>query len=199
MYSPSSPARFDLNIKFTLFYFQIFKRFISRHFKLNNRILSILINYYNKAYVEKQEQVIDPNVQVLDVKAMKNLNETVQEFYLVIENILKNFSNKIMEIIELNNVAHITINQFSKLNTIFHEITSYFDSELQLNKTLNSWIVSDKEGIRKPLMNLVAGLTDKVNIVTIKTLKIDYERSTYFYNLLPLLTRVYNCTLQTQA
>lgn len=176
--NPSSPARFDLNIKFTLFYLQIFKRFISRHFKLNNRILTILLNYYNKAYVEKPEQLIDPNTQVLDVKAMKNLNETVQEFYLVLENILKTFSNKIMEIIELNNVAHITVNQFAKLSTVFHEITRYFDSELQLNKNLNSWIVSDKEGIRKPLMNLLSTLSDKINIVTLKTLKIDYERST---------------------
>lgn len=184
--TPGSSGKFDLNIKFTLFYFELFKRFLSRHLRVNNKILSSLIEYYNMNFAEKEADIVSPNQKVLDVKAMKTLNETVQEFYLAFSMIFKHFVDKFTEIISMNNVEHINITQFAKLRAVFEEILSYFNNELKVNETINSWIKTNKDGIKKPLNNLVSTLTDKFSITPIQILKTDYEKSKYhlgFVNL----------------
>jgi len=50
-----------------------------------------------------------------------------------------------------------------------------------VNEKINSWIVTDKDGIKKPLTNLVSTLTDKFSITPIQILKNDYEKR--FINL----------------
>ena len=174
--SPGSSGKFDLNIKFTLFYFELFKRFLSRHLRVNNKILSSLIEYYNLNYAEKEADIVSPNQKVLDVKAMKTLNETVQEFYLAFSMIFKHFVDKFTEIISMNNVEHINITQFAKLRAVFEEILNYFNKDLKVNETINSWIVTNKDAIKKPLNNLVSTLTDKFSITSIQMLKNDYEK-----------------------
>lgn len=165
-----------------MFYFELYKRFITRQFKLNNKILSALVTHYNQNFVDKQEVDNPQNLPVLDVKAMKYLNETVQEFYLAFSLVLKYFNDRITEIISMNNVEQMTVNQFAKLSAICQEIIHYFDSDLKLHQSLNSWIVTNKETIRKPLLNLASSLADKVSIVPIRNLKIEYERSNSFYH-----------------
>ena len=171
----NAKGKFDLNIKFALFYFELFKRFLTRHFRLNNKILSTIINYYNTSFADKQDA--DLYRPVLDVKSMKTLVETVQEFYLALGMIFKHFLDKFTEIIGMIQVGDINANQFAKLRAVFDEFISYFNNDLKLEKTLNSWIVTDKESIRKPLLNLVATLYDKFSLSPIQSLKIDYEKS----------------------
>lgn len=179
-YSTRNAPKFDLNIKFILFYFELYKRFITRQFKLNNKILSALVTHYNQNYAEKQDTENPQNLPVLDVKPMKYLNETVQEFYLAFSLVLKYFNDRITEIISMNNVEQMTVNQFAKLSAICQEILHYFDSDLKLHQSVNSWITTNKESIKKPLMNLASSLADKISIVPIRNLKIEYEKSNYF-------------------
>lgn len=127
--------------------------------------------------MEKQDQESSPTLQLLDVKSMKNLVETVQEFYLTLGIVLKHFNDKITEIIGMNNVDNISPSQFGKLCTIFDDIIHYFEADLKLIPNLNAWIVSNKEGIKKPLLNLIPSISDKITIAPIQLLKSDYERS----------------------
>ena len=191
--STNAKGRFDLNIKFTLFYFELFKRFFTRHFRLNNKILSAIINYYNVSFADKQES--DLYRPVLDVKAMKTLIETVQEFYLALGMIFKHFLDRFTEIIALINIDNINANQFAKLRAVFDEFINYFNSELKIEQNLNSWIVTDKESIRKPILNLVSTLTDKFSMSPIQSLKTDYEKSNSYYLFLCLFLRVSHFSL----
>jgi len=143
--------------------------------------LSSLIEFYNTNYVEKEGDIISSNQKVLDVKAMKTLNETVQEFYLAFGMIFKHFVDKFTEIISMNNVEHINMNQFAKLRAVFEEILNYFAQDLKVNESINSWIITNKDGIKKPLNNLVSTLTDKFSITPIQILKTDYEKSLNFF------------------
>ena len=170
---------FDLYLKFILFYFEIFKRFLTRHFNLNHKILSSLVAYYNSNFVEKSNQSNGGYsfLPVLDNKSMKDLNETVQEFYLTLAMIFKYFNDRLAEVINLRSTDNISVKQFTKLVTVFEYITNYFQGTLQIDEKLNSWIVSDKEGIKKPLLRLVSSLSDKITLSPTQTLIIEIERS----------------------
>lgn len=100
----------------------------------------------------------------------------------------------------MNSVDNINANQFAKLRAVFDEFLHYFNYDLKLEKSLNSWIVSDKESIRKPLLNLVATLTDKFSLSPIQSLKTDYEKSNSFYLTLTVnLFRIPHFSLQAKT
>jgi hypothetical protein len=175
--SNDSASLFDLHIKFILFYFELFKRFLTRHFELVLRILETLVDHYDKSYVDKASQNDYSDAPVLDVKAMKNLNETVNEFYLTLGMIFKFFNDKMSEIINNYKSDNITIIQFSKLVAIFEEITNYFQNQMRLEERINSWIVTDRESIKKPLLRVVSNLTDKISISPLQNLRVECEKS----------------------
>jgi len=169
---------FDLHIKFILFYFELFKRFISRHFDLVHRVLETLVDHYDKNFAEKVSLNSDvSDLPLLDTKAMKNLNETVNEFYLTLGMIFKYFNDKMSEIINSFKMENINITQFSKLVAIFEEITNYFQNQMRLEERINSWIVTEKDSIRKPLLRVVSNLTDKITISPLQNLRIDCEKN----------------------
>jgi len=161
-----------------LFYFELFKRFISRHFDLVHRVLETLVDHYDKNFAEKVSLNSDvSDLPLLDTKAMKNLNETVNEFYLTLGMIFKYFNDKMSEIINSFKMENINITQFSKLVAIFEEITNYFQNQMRLEERINSWIVTEKDSIRKPLLRVVSNLTDKITISPLQNLRIDCEKS----------------------
>lgn len=169
---------FDLYLKMIVFYFETFQRFLTMHFNLNSKILSALVDFYNCNFVEKGSQNTAgySYLQTLDTKSMKDLNETVQEFYLTLAMIFKYFNDRLAEIIALRNNENMSLQQFTQMVKVFEYITNYFQNDLQLNEKLNSWIVSDKESIRKPLQRLVAGLSDKITISPTQNLFIQLQR-----------------------
>ena len=161
-----------------MFYFELFKRFISRHFDLVHRVLETLVDHYDKNFAEKVSLNSDvSDLPLLDTKAMKNLNETVNEFYLTLGMIFKYFNDKMSEIINSFKMENINITQFSKLVAIFEEITNYFQNQMRLEERINSWIVTEKDSIRKPLLRVVSNLTDKITISPLQNLRIDCEKS----------------------
>lgn len=174
---------FELHLKLIIFYFETFKRFIGEHFELNHRILSTLVEYYNHNFVEKggAPSTSYPYTQTLDTKAMKDLNETVQEFYLTLAMIFKYFDDRMTEVINIRSFENISIQQFTQLVGVFERIIDYFHNTLQIEERLNSWIVSDKESIKKPLLRLVSSLSDKITISPIQTLMIEIERGINHY------------------
>jgi len=169
---------FDLYLKAIVFYFETFQGFLTMHFNLNSRILSALVEFYSNNFVEKgaHNAAGYSYLPVLDTKSMKDLNETVQEFYLTLAMIFKYFNDRLAEVINLRNNENITLQQFTKLVKVFDHITNYFQNDLQINEKLNSWIVSDKEGIRKPLIKLTSSLSDKITISPTQNLFIQLQR-----------------------
>lgn len=129
--------------------------------------------------MEKNSQMAEEYsyLQVLDTKSMKNLNETVQEFYLTLAMVFKYFNDRLAEVINLRTTDNITIQQFTKMVHVFEQITDYFHSTLHLEEKLNSWIESDKDSIKKPLQRLVATLSDKITVSPIQSLMIEWQRS----------------------
>jgi len=177
---------FDLYLKMIVFYFETFQRFLTMHFNLNSKILSALVDFYNRNFVEKGSQNAGgySYLQTLDTKSMKDLNETVQEFYLTLAMIFKYFHDRLAEIVALRNNENISLQQFAQMVKVFEYITNYFQNDLQLNEKLNSWVVSDKESIRKPLIRLVSGLSDKITISPTQNLFIQLQRGTGFFLIL---------------
>jgi len=169
---------FDLYLKAIVFYFETFQRFLTMHFNLNSRILSALVEFYSNNFVEKgaHNAAGYSYLPTLDTKSMKDLNETVQEFYLTLAMIFKYFNDRLAEVISLRNNENITLKQFGKLVKVFDHITNYFQNDLQLNEKLNAWIVSDKESIRKPLLKLTSSLSDKITISPTQNLFIQLQR-----------------------
>ncbi len=176
-FSLTAKAKFELHIKFTLFYFELLKRFFTRHFRLNNKIFSSLLAYYNNTFTEKPDFDSGYYKPILDVKSMKNLVETVQEFYLVLGMVFKQLLDRLTEIIAMGHIENLNTSQFSKLRAVFDEVLNFFVSDIKLESNLNSWIVTDKEGVKKSLFNLVSTLSDKFSLLQIQHLKTEYERS----------------------
>jgi len=170
---------FELYLKFILFYFEAFKRFLTLHLQLNTTILSALLEFYNDHFVDKNNYNPSsyPYLQILDSKAQKDLHETVQEFYLTLAMIFKYFNDRISEVIQLRNIENISLKQFSKLVAVFEYIMEYFQGTLKLEEKLNSWILSDKDSIKKPLLKLVSTLNDKITLSPLQNLMIELERS----------------------
>jgi hypothetical protein len=136
------------------------------------------VDHYDKNFAEKVSLNSDvSDLPLLDTKAMKNLNETVNEFYLTLGMIFKYFNDKMSEIINSFKMENINITQFSKLVAIFEEITNYFQNQMRLEERINSWIVTEKDSIRKPLLRVVSNLTDKITISPLQNLRIDCEKS----------------------
>ena len=143
-----------------------------------HRVLETLVDHYDKNFAEKVSLNSDvSDLPLLDTKAMKNLNETVNEFYLTLGMIFKYFNDKMSEIINSFKMENINITQFSKLVAIFEEITNYFQNQMRLEERINSWIVTEKDSIRKPLLRVVSNLTDKITISPLQNLRIDCEKS----------------------
>jgi len=172
---------FELYLKFIIFYFETFKRFLAKHLHLNRTILSTLIGFYNDNFVEKNNYnpLSYPYLQILDTKSLKDLNETVQEFYLALAMIFKYFNDRLSEVINLRNTENISLKQFAKLVVVFEYIMGYFQETLKLDEKLNSWIVSDKESIKRPLLRLVSTLSDKITLSPLQSLMIEIEKSSF--------------------
>lgn len=165
---------FDVNIRFVLFYLELFKRFLHCHFDLIHKILRSLVEYYDTTYPDQTEY---SGIQVLDQKSMKNLTETVNEFYLTLAMLMKFFNEKMSEIIAMAKIESVSVDQFSKIIQTFEEINKFFQNTMKIDEMLSSWVVTDRETLKKPLNKLISALMEKISISTLQNLRSDIEKS----------------------
>lgn len=166
---------FDLHIKFVLFYFELFKRFLTSHFNLVHKILRHLVEFYDESFPDKSEYNI--GYQVLDQTNITILTETVNEFYSSLAMIIKFFNEKMNEVITNARLDSITIHQFSKLVQIFEEISNFFQNTMKIDDQIKNWISTDRDSLKKPLQKCVASMIEKLNISPLQNLRIDTEKN----------------------
>ena len=159
---------FDLHIKFVLFYFQLLKRFVQRYFVLGITILSQLIAHYNQNYTEHEG---NNNLRLITEDSYQSLRGTVDEVYSGIALVFKIFNDRMSEIITKQSVENISTHQFSKLNSIFSEITSFYNEELNVSQKLGSWLNTDMHKIKEPLAKLAEAYSERITIAPILNLK----------------------------
>ena len=178
-------------IKFLLFYFEIFKRLISRNLSLNLKILEEVLKYFNQNYIDSSSLPNDYSIngsmmllneygeqlRRLDQASLKILTESVDEFYSVLAGIIKFFVNQMTEMINKIKYENISIYEFHKLVDIFEKIRKYFDNTIKINNALNTWYKTDKQRIRTEINKLTSNIIDKISITPILNLRTQCEKS----------------------
>lgn len=168
---------FDLNIRFALFYLELFKRFLVCHFELINKILRNLVEHYDQNYPDQADY---PGIQILDQKTLKNLTETVNEFYLTLAMLMKFFNERLSEVISMVKIESGSVDQFSKVIQIFEEINKFFQNTMKIEDILTSWVATSRETLKKPLNKMISSLMEKISLSTLQNLRSDIEKSNIF-------------------
>ena len=157
---------FDLHIKFLLFYFNLFKRFIQTHFNLSHQILTRLLKYCNQTFYDPESgnNGNHQGKEPLTEEAYISINDTVEDIYSTIAIIFGNFNMKMTEIIRKQSVEWISIHQFAKLNAFFEEVAQFFKKDLNAQDKLTTWIVTDIEKLKISLLNNNENFDEKITI-----------------------------------
>jgi hypothetical protein len=121
------------------------------------------MNYSNKNFAKSNQGINQENLQ--------NIGGSIEETYSTLAIIFKQFNDKISEVISKQSVDNISSHQFSKLTSLFNEITNFFDREIRLHDRLTGWIVSDSEKLKLPLLNLAESFAGRINITPVINLK----------------------------
>ena len=165
---------FDLHIKFLLFYFNIFKRFVQTQFNFSHQILVKLLKQYNQSFYdsESEHNTHHQSKQPLSEEAYIAINDTVEDIYSTIALIFWNFNTKLTEIIRKQSVEWISIHQFAKLNAFFEEVSQFFKKDLNAQEKLTTWIVTDIEKLKISLLNNNENFDEKITIEPLLNLRV---------------------------
>lgn len=171
--------QFDLYVKFLLFYFEIYKRLISRLLNLHNQTLSTLLDYFEKNYLPEGEY--DPRchqgLMPLDKTNLRIISDTVEDFYSTIAMVVKFLNEKLSEMLHYFPVESMTIPQFYKLEAFISKVRKCFEEELKISTTVSSWLVTENQTLITAINRVKSTYMDKISIAPLMDLKQKFEKS----------------------
>ncbi len=114
--------------------------------------------------------------QISNEEILVTLQGTIQEVYLTLAVVFIHFNLKMKEIISKQNLQKISINQYSKLNAVFSEISNV-ENELNIRQKLEKWTNSKAENLKEFLSVLEEEYTLKFNFNPLLEFKSQNGRS----------------------
>jgi len=153
-------------LELLLSYVESYKQFFIRFSNIHNMSVSQVISYFK-------------NIPDITLQNTKVLSATLQEFYSIYALIIRNFNDKITQLLQLINISALSREQFSTFSDILGEIIVYFQENFDSQQKFHSEWKSENDLLNKTLLKTTSSLLEQLSVTSLNTLRLFYEKQ-YF-------------------